>query len=84
MTRQMAAFIVIGLGTGGWTPDWQGSCCQDVAFQWVGVPGGIFTLYQLQHEVDSPENTYQGVTKIRSGQAGSSFSYSASNSTFWT
>lgn len=83
VTRQMATFISIGLGTERWNANWQSSFCQ-VAFQWVGVPGGIFTPYQLQHEVDSPENTYQGVTKTRSGQTGSSFSCSASSTTLWT
>lgn len=40
MTRQMATLIFKGLGTEGWNPNWQCSCCQ-LVFQWVGVPGGI-------------------------------------------
>lgn len=83
VTRQMATFIFMGLGAEGWSPDWQSSCCQ-AGFQWVGAPGGIFTPYQLQYEVDSPENTYQDETKIRSGQRGSSFGCSVSSTTLWS
>ena len=69
MTGQMVTLVFIGFGTGGQNPNLQSSC-RLVVFCRTGAPAGTFTPYQLQHEVDSPENTYQSVTKIRGGQSG--------------
>ena len=69
VTRRMATFIFIGLGTEGRNPNLQSSCCL-VVFHRVGAPVGIFTSYHLQHGVDSPGNTDQSVTNIRGGQSG--------------
>lgn len=56
VTRQMATFIFICSGSGGWNPNLWSSYCL-VVFSRVGVPVGIFTPYHVQHDVDSPENT---------------------------
>lgn len=50
MTRQMATFIFIGLGTEGRNLNLQSSCCF-VVFHRVETPVGMFTPYHLQHEV---------------------------------
>lgn len=68
MTRQMATFIFIGLGTEGRNPNLQSSCCL-VVFRRVGATAGIFAPYHLQHAVDSPENTDRTVSNIRGGQS---------------
>ena len=69
VTRQMASFIFIGLGTEGQNPNLQSSCCL-VVFCRVRAPVGIFTPYHLQREVNSPENTYCSVPNISGGQSG--------------
>lgn len=56
VTRKMATFIFMGLGTERRNPNLQNSCCL-VVFHSVGPSVGFFTPYHLQHEVDSPENT---------------------------